>query len=152
MFSSYHRKSFFLWQRKSFWGKGFVKISAILFTISIAKILIVPFHTKSRKWWYTWLVRGRIFGVRANSRAQELSSNALQCTSGVVESVGNPFPFISLSSCIMGIASYSDWDEQCTLLLLWSWSPLVIPCRVHTQWDIVGKPERSLPVLNATRW
>ena len=57
------------------------------------------------------LVRGRIFGVRASSKAPELSSNASQWTSGEVESVGKPFAFISLSSCIMGIVSWSDCNK-----------------------------------------
>ena len=51
------------------------------------------------------LVRVHIFGVRANSRAPDFFSNALQCTSSMFENVGNQFSFISLSSCIMGIAS-----------------------------------------------
>ena len=57
------------------------------------------------------LVRGRIFGVRANSKAPELSSNAWQWTSGEVESVRQPFALISLSSCIMGIALRSDCNS-----------------------------------------
>ena len=57
------------------------------------------------------LVRGRIFGVCANYKATMLSLNARQWTSGEVEIVGNPFAFISHSSCIMEIAYRSDCNK-----------------------------------------
>ena len=58
------------------------------------------------------LVRGRIFGVRASSKAPEFSSNACQWNSGEVEIVGKPFAFIYLRICIMGIALRSNCDKE----------------------------------------
>ena len=57
------------------------------------------------------LVRGRIFGVRASSKAPELPLNDWQWTSGEVESIGKTFAFIYLSRCIMGIALRSDCNK-----------------------------------------
>ena len=113
-FVSYHLKLFFLWRRNSFWGKGFLKMSAIWFTLSIANILILPFFKKSRKWWYTWLmclVQCHLFWSACQLQSTGVVLEWWSVASGEIKSVGKTFAFIYLSSCIMGITSRSDWNK-----------------------------------------
>ena len=72
----------------------------------------------------------------SNSKKTELFSNAWQWTSGEIESFGNPFAFIHLSSSIMVIASHSNFDKAMS-------SASVVDtkiCIYNLMDQIIGKP------------
>ena len=83
--------------------KGFVKMSAIWFSVSTCFTVMVPFCICARKWWYLMLicfVLGRIFGTFDNSRAPMLFSNALQCTAVCAFVIIGIFLFLVLNKVI----------------------------------------------------
>ena len=60
------------------------------------------------------LPKGHILGVRSNSRAPELSLNALQWTYCVTESVGNPSPLFPSALALLGMHRAETETELCT--------------------------------------
>ena len=103
------------WRRRRHFpsGRGLVKRSAIWSVVEIGFIVMSPFWTWSRKWWYLTamcFVRGLIFEQRASSMAPALSSKTVDVV--VVVDVGSLKIFCSsCKSCLVGSRPRIDCDN-----------------------------------------
>jgi hypothetical protein len=93
-----------LW--RTFTGLAFVSMSANWSSVWISRIVTRPAATAALKWWYLTLmclVLGRMAGALARHSAPALSSNNLQCTTGIVCPTLYPLSLISCTVFISGI-------------------------------------------------
>ena len=111
---TYHFKSVFWWHKKSFCGNSLVIMSEILLNALIGNMETILYMMYDMKWWYTILllfICSQIFSVCDNSKALELSSNALQYNFREYKIVLTPLLLLSCRINITVIQSWNDCDN-----------------------------------------